>query len=458
MPRRRRSINALLFLALAALAFTPSLSFAQPRLSTDFGTSFDSEVSNDATSTPQIAAAYQRRADELLLILQGSQREADFFAPSFIEAVPIAQFRPLVGQLKAQYGEPLSIHRITNISASDGTVEIAYEQAIISIKMIVDQAAPFPVIGLLVTGLAVQQDEITNISTQIAALPGMAGFAISDIAGGQPQTISAFNGDQQLAIASAFKLYVLAELARSVESGQRRWDDVVLLAHKSLPSGILQSWPDQTPLTLQSLATLMISISDNSAADILIHELGRSNIAKLLRRSGHSDPDRTLPILTTLEAFALKMPANSDLQQRYAAGDNDQQAALLTAARSRLTRQSVSMANFAAAPRDIDTIEWFASPNDLNRLLALLRRSRDPVVREILQVNPIIAPGDAMRWRYLGGKGGSEPGVIAFSFIGESNSGKNYAISAMWNNPEAPVDTPQFLSLVSRLLNLMAAR
>src|SRR5690606_39753601 len=43
----------------------------------------------------------------------------------------------------------------------------------------------------------------------------------------------------------------------------------------SLPTGILQEWPVGTPMTIQSLATLMISISDNTATDVLLRVAGR---------------------------------------------------------------------------------------------------------------------------------------------------------------------------------------
>jgi len=75
-----------------------------------------------------------------------------------------------------------------------------------------------------------------------------------------------------------------------------------------------------------------------------------------------------------------------------------------------------------------------------------------------LAVNPIISPGDALRWRYLGGKGGSEPGVISFAFIAKAQSGKTYAVSGSWNNATAPVDNQKFLSLVSRMLNQLAGQ
>ncbi|MFL9455456.1 serine hydrolase [Tolypothrix bouteillei VB521301_2] len=48
------------------------------------------------------------------------------------------------------------------------------------------------------------------------------------------------------------------------------WKDVVQLqpSEKSLPSGMLHTWPDGSYLTVQTLASLMISLSDNTATDI----------------------------------------------------------------------------------------------------------------------------------------------------------------------------------------------
>ena len=74
----------------------------------------------------------------------------------------------------------------------------------------------------------------------------------------------------------------------------------------------------------------------------------------------------------------------------------------------------------------------------------------------ILAVNPGIAPADAGRWRYLGYKGGSEPGVIAMSFLAQRQDGDWYAFSASWNNSTARVDEARFVALVTRALNLLA--
>ncbi len=403
-----------------------------------------------------VTPEYQAKAEQLLGILQGSEEEESFFATSFLEAVPPVRFRELVTHLTAQYGEPKAISQIRPASLTDGTVEITYDQAIVAMRMVLDDTAPFPVIGLQVTGGQTVGDSLEKVRSEIAELPGIAGFQIAELSGASPRILLDHNPNVQMAIGSTFKLYVLAELSRQVRDGTRSWSDVVPLDRKSLPSGILQNWPDGSALTLQTLATLMISVSDNSATDILIGQLGRENIGNLLRQSGHAQPDRMLPLLTTLEAFALKMPENDDVREKWVTASEAGQAALLDRERHRLGLDDVSAANLATTPRHIETVEWFASPADMTRLLQLLHRANDPVVPNILAINSLIPPGDALRWDRIGGKGGSEPGVVAFAFLTQAKSGKTYAISGSWNNAQRPVDNAKFLTLMNRLLNLAA--
>ena len=403
-----------------------------------------------------VAPEYQAKAAELLDILQGSKKEEHFFAASFLDAIPVARFRELVAQLTAQYGEVRTISQIRPDSRTDGTVEITYANAIVAMRMVLDDAAPFPVIGLQVTGAQMIGDSLEQVRSEISELPGITGIQIAEISGAKPQVILHHNSDQQLAIGSTFKLYVLAELSRQIRAGNRKWDDVVQLDRKSLPSGLLQNWPDESALTLQTLATLMISISDNSATDMLIAQLGRANIGNMVRRSGHTRPDRMLPLLTTLEAFALKMPNNADLRERWATASEVAQSDLLDQNQDRLGLDDVSAANLATTPRHIDTVEWFASPSDITRLLQLLHQAEDPVVRKILAINSLIPPGDALRWDQIGGKGGSEPGVVAFAFLARVKSGQIYAVSGSWNNNREPVNNAKFLTLMNRLLNLVA--
>lgn len=104
-------------------------------------------------------------------------------------------------------------------------------------------------------------------------------------------------------------LPVLVELRNRIEKQKKlSWDHVVTLNQKlkSLPSGMTQEWPDHSAVTVQTLAALMISISDNTATDAVIHLLGRGSLA----RYGAS-PFR--PFLTTAETFRLKAKGNEAL-------------------------------------------------------------------------------------------------------------------------------------------------
>ncbi|GAB5488284.1 MAG: serine hydrolase [Parasphingorhabdus sp.] len=403
-----------------------------------------------------VSEPYQVRAGELLEILKGAKTEEQFFARSFLEAVPTAQFRTLTAQLKAQYGQPVAITQIIPASDKDGTLEIAYEKATLAFRMVIDQAEPHPVIGLLVTGAKVHGDGLAKIAKEFQALPGSAGFEIAHIDGGKRQVLSAYNGDRQYGIGSTFKLYVLAELNRSIKAGERNWHDVLRIDRKSLPSGVLQNWPDDAPLTLQTLASLMISISDNTATDLLIAELGREKIADMVRKTGHSDPSRTIPILTTLEFFSLKMPENGDIRYCFSTSGDAEQSRILEREASRLGRGSVAIENLANKPQHIEEIEWFASPSDISKLMSHLNIEASPVTKNIMSISGEIGPGDKARWDYLGSKGGSEPGVISFAFLATSKSGKSYSVSGSWNNPDEPIDGPKFQTLMNRLLNLSA--
>jgi beta-lactamase class A len=402
------------------------------------------------------SATYQARAEQLLGLLRGPGGETHFFSTLFLDAVPVTQWRALAADLRARHGRPLALGAVRVESATAGQVEIRYERATVGFTLVVAPQPPGMVVGLHVVGVKTAGDSIDKVAAEIAALPGSTAFAVARLGDGTPQMLQEKTGGAQMATGSSFKLYVLAELARAVAAGERRWGDVVPLGPKSF-SGRLRTWPDQAPMTLHSLATAMIAESDNSAADTLMLALGRDKVDAALEASGHAEPARALPLLTTAEAFALKMPDNADLRRRYAAAAPAERRTLLRENAAILTAGRVDIGSVAETPAAIEQIEWFASPRDMIALLDGLRRQGGEAL-PILAVNPGIAPADAKRWRYLGYKGGSEPGVMAMNFLAQARDGSWYAVSAGWNNPAARVDEPAFAALLTRLLNLLAER
>lgn len=80
--------------------------------------------------------------------------------------------------------------------------------------------------------------------------------------------------------ASTMKVYVLQALLEAVVTGDKDLGDVRVLEEtdKVTGSGVLKLLTDGSRLTLLDLATLMICVSDNSATNMLIDELGIDRI------------------------------------------------------------------------------------------------------------------------------------------------------------------------------------
>lgn len=409
-----------------------------------------------ATETDPSASstALREKAELLPEIVNGGGDLDAHFATSFLAAVPAQQLRTICRDIVSTYGPPTGEASVREQRPNVALVDLPLRDAIASAEMVLDPGGSGQIVGLRFIGFTVRDDAYERVTADFSALPGKTAFLLTRLSDGRD--VAALDPGAKMAVGSSFKLYVLAELAAQVASGARNWSDSIALGPASVPYSFVQDWPEDAPMTLQTLAALMIGHSDNRATDTLIAELGREHVEARMRAIGLDNADRALPLLTVTETFALKMPDRTALRERYLAADEAGQARLVGNEITKLTAGDVDPANLATQPRHIDTVEWFASPQDMARLLGELHASRDPVVRQLLSINRGISPGDAARWDYLGYKGGSEPGVIAMNFVGQAKSGQWYALSAAWNDIDKPVDKTRFAMLVSRLLNLAA--
>lgn len=405
-------------------------------------------------ATAQTAPDYPARAAQLVERLRTPGGEEEFFSPVFLNAVPVAQWRALTESWRKDHGPPMALGAVTPDGPTSGSVEIRYARATLGFQLVLAPAAPHRVIGLRLTGVKQAGDTLAKVAADLAALPGNVAFAAARLGDGAPALILARDAERPMAVASSFKLYVLAELARATAAGERRWSDVAPLAHRSF-SGRLSRYPDNAPMTLHSLAAAMIAESDNGASDTLMLALGRGKVDAMLALTGHAAPERALPLLTTTEAFALKMPALADLRAEYLADSIEDRRALLKAFPVRITVDAIDVGQVAEKPVAIDSIEWFAAPMDMAHLLDWLRLHGGDAL-PIMAINPAIGPADAARWAWLGYKGGSEPGVIAMNFLGRRRDGQWIALAASWNNPAALVDETVFHALMVRALTLLS--
>lgn len=398
--------------------------------------------------------AIRARAEQVVQILNGSAEPADIFTAGFRAAVADAQIKSLSASLTAQFGPAQAVALLSPNDGTRAVLHIRFERGLAKGSIAIDPAGENRVNELVFTSVdAVAQADDTpeKIAADLAALPGSVNAWFAPLDGGA--ALINIGADQSLALGSTFKLYVLAALAEDVKAGRRKWSDVAVLTEKSYPSGRLQDWPKGSPVTLHTLASMMISISDNTATDQLIAVLGKARILKLMKDSGHSDPGANDPFLTTKQLFILKA---SDAQTiaDWRSGDPARQAIIevVQVAEEDPPLEQITSA-FANGPKALD-IEWFASPADLAKLFAHMRRKADPKVFDIMAINPSATPAIKDKWRYIGFKGGSEPGVLNLTWLLTDQAGRDWALTLGWNNSAAVVDDGKLEGIAQRILLL----
>ncbi|WP_447762677.1 serine hydrolase [Sphingopyxis panaciterrae] len=403
------------------------------------------------------STAFDRRAAQLVDLVAGRIAYANYFDASFQAAVPKVKFDAITASIIAQYGQPVSIDKATSTNGRSGTVFLRFEKGVGTISLEVGAGPDEKVFGLVFSNFETTNDSFDKVAAELAALPGKTGFLVAELDGSTVRPLAAANADRQFAVGSTIKLYILDELTAQIASGERKWSDVAPLSHSSFSSAATANWPKDTPVTLQTLANWMISVSDNGATDTLIHLLGREKIEARMRAAGHSDPSRNIPLLTTVETFALKGNNFADIRPAFIAGDDKAQRKLIDANRDRLVLANVDGISFIDGPRFIDSFEWFASPNDIARAMIDLRARKSDTMMSVLAINNGVGPAAGAPWRYLGYKGGSENGVLSMSLLGERKAdGKWLVVTVSWNDPKANLDADKLVGLVTRFLALAA--
>ena len=177
----------------------------------------------------------------------------------------------------------------------------------------------------------------------------------------------------------------------------------------------------------------MVSISDNTAADALIHLAGRASIEALTPRN--------VPFLTTREAFVLKAAANTALRERWIAGDRAERTAVLAALAGLPLPRPEQLAEGVTSG-----VEWFFTTRELASLLDQTSALPPFTINK--------GPVDPGPWRTVAYKGGSEPGVLNLSALLVAGNGRRHCVVATWNNTDA-LDEEQliqpFRALVRKL-------
>ncbi len=261
-------------------------------------------------------------------------------------------------------------------------------------------------------------------------------------------------------LGSMFKLFVLGALARDIEHHVVRWDQrlTVTAAAKVGGSGSLQAVADGTTLTIEQVAVKMISQSDNTAADLLLGLVGRAAVQSQVRRWSHS-ATLDVPFLSVRELFALKYSDFPALADRYLALAPSGRAAFLA---STVDKVPVASEVASSAPRDIDSLEWFASATTLCHAFAglagLARTTGLAPLATVLSRNTGGVALSAATWPTIWFKGGSEPGVLTLGYLARDRGGATDVVIVLTSNPSGTIseaDTIEELGVVADAFGLL---
>lgn len=124
----------------------------------------------------------------------------------------------------------------------------------------------------------------TNLEQAVAATPFDAGISAMTLDG----STWGHRADEQWASASVIKIPVMIEIFRQIDAGQRTLDDIYTLKaeDKTPGSGVLLHMHEGLNLSLYDLLYLMMSISDNTATNLLIDFAGMDAVNQRMRDWG----------------------------------------------------------------------------------------------------------------------------------------------------------------------------
>ncbi|BAY61085.1 putative beta lactamase-related protein [Calothrix brevissima NIES-22] len=351
-------------------------------------------------------------------LLTSEKVQADWFSSEFLAHVPISQIEQIISSLKQGLGD------YQKVEEQGKNYRVVFARGYVPTQIAFDSNGKIAM--LFFQPPVAKSQDLKEAIAELKTLPGKVSFLVLE---GKSER-AALNADTPLAVGSAFKLAVLQALKSQISAKVRSWADVVELKSgwKSLPSGMLQTWPDGSLLTLQTLSALMISQSDNTATDALINIIGRPIIEKITPRN--------VPLLTTREFFILKSAKNQELRKRYRNSNVEQKRAILNS----LAQQSLpDVSEFTDKPVALD-IEWFLTAREL---CSLIEQVAD---LPLMSINPGVA--NAGDWERVAFKGGSESGVLNLTTWLKAKNGKQYCVVGTWNH-DAPLEESRFMTIYS---------
>lgn len=355
----------------------------------------------------------------------GTEEVRERFHPDFLAEVPADQIEPVLAGFRG--AGALTVTEVGPVEEGpegqqSAQLSLSGEQPL---RMTISVDADGLITGLLFRpGPPTDLPEIGSweeLDEEFAALGGTTRVHVGDVADGSCTTAYGA-GNEPAPSGSVFKLIVLSAVVDAVAAGDLAWDEELTITDdlKSLPSGELQDRPDGEQVPVREAAGLMISVSDNTATDLLMDAVGPERLREAVEGIT-DDPDRLTPLPTTRQFFLLGWDA-PELRAQWAGADANRRGQILAELPDDLSRLAGNP--FAVTdPAWPDGVGWFLTGEEICAAHAVLQEQAQTdagePVREILSANPGLPAPEAAA--YQGFKGGSAPGVLAYSFYLEGD-------------------------------------
>ncbi len=129
-----------------------------------------------------------------------------------------------------------------------------------------------------------------NIEEWLKKFPGRYGIYAKDLT---TNAVVAHHERESFPSASTIKVPIMAEVYRRFEEEHASLDHMLPMCQEDQVggSGVLQDLAPGTSLTVRNLTTLMITVSDNTATNLLIDYLGLDAINQMIKRLEMQDTE-----------------------------------------------------------------------------------------------------------------------------------------------------------------------
>jgi beta-lactamase class A len=127
-----------------------------------------------------------------------------------------------------------------------------------------------------------------KIKAEVAGFKGNVWIYAKNLDSGKDYSL---RGSEKVRTASTIKLPIMTEVFRQISDGKIKWTDEFILSkdNKQAGSGILSEFTDGTKIDVKTAVNLMITISDNTATNLLIDKVSSNNVNAFMKLLGLND-------------------------------------------------------------------------------------------------------------------------------------------------------------------------